>query len=127
MAFNGNLVAVTIVPFGFIYWFGDMDRFKVVGEIYPAIIRKSSSQVIGILYENLSDGELKALDAFEGIEYCRVEVSVSSDHIVRPTTSKNSILTAFTYLWNGEVEKLQGEWTYEIDFLPYEQQFFPDL
>jgi uncharacterized protein YlxP (DUF503 family) len=79
--------------------------------------------VVGILYENVSVGELEALDLFEGINYCRAEVTVLVDR----TTTEKSMEKAFTYIWNSEAEKTNGEWSYENHFLPHEEEFLSKL
>ena len=55
-------------------------RKQVIGEVYPAIAERTESEVVGILYDNLSETALHRLDRFEGDQYdrCRVKVSLQT-------------------------------------------------
>ena len=55
-------------------------RKQVIGEVYPAIAERPESEVVGILYDNLSETALHRLDRFEGDQYdrCRVKVSLQT-------------------------------------------------
>lgn len=72
-------------------------RHEVRGEIYPAVVAKREGVVRGFLYECLSPTELAILDAYEGDEYGRIEVSVETEAGMKP---------AWVYVWTGRVERL---------------------
>jgi len=73
-------------------------RHDVRGEVYPAIIPQAGSSVRGLLYENLSTGELALLDAYEGDEYVRSLVEVD--------TGQGTAMV-WTYAWQSGLEKLE--------------------
>lgn len=50
-------------------------RVRVRGEVYPALI-PGDDTVEGVLFENLTELDLAALDCFEGAEYERLPVTV---------------------------------------------------
>lgn len=54
-------------------------RFALAGETYPGTIVRSDSSVAGIVYFDVSDADVAALDAFEGGEYRRDRVRVRLD------------------------------------------------
>lgn len=67
-------------------------RYPVKGQVFPAIIpgkadggEKSAAGVTGVILFGLSDGERKALDWFEDVEYQRTPVQVS--YVTKPTMS----------------------------------------
>jgi gamma-glutamylcyclotransferase (GGCT)/AIG2-like uncharacterized protein YtfP len=51
-------------------------RFRVRGQLYPAVIEAPGQQVPGMVYGGLSDEQVAALDAFEGADYRRTQVTV---------------------------------------------------
>lgn len=51
----------------------------VRGEFYPGIVTDSSQRVTGTLYRGLPPASLVALDRFEGDEYLRRVVTVTTD------------------------------------------------
>lgn len=51
-------------------------RRRIRGEVWPAIIEDGEETVDGILYRDVEDSLLEALDAFEGDCYERVEVDL---------------------------------------------------
>ena len=73
-------------------------RHGVRGEAYPAIIPQAGSSVRGLLYENLSTGELALLDAYEGDEYARSLVEVDTGQ---------GTVTVWAYVWQSGLEKLE--------------------
>lgn len=50
-------------------------RYRVQGELYPAVIRAAGEQVPGMLYSGVTDEQIATLDAFEGTDYQRTEVT----------------------------------------------------
>ncbi|MDF7799646.1 gamma-glutamylcyclotransferase [Pontiellaceae bacterium B1224] len=50
-------------------------RRRVKGQHYPAVFQASEESVEGILYTGLTGKEFQCLDAFEGVEYERVELA----------------------------------------------------
>jgi gamma-glutamylcyclotransferase (GGCT)/AIG2-like uncharacterized protein YtfP len=67
-------------------------RQAVRGEPYPAIVPEGTRSVEGLLLFGLSAPELAALDAYEGDEYGRIEVSVETDA---------GQARAWVYVWTG--------------------------
>lgn len=49
-------------------------RRRVKGQHYPVVYPAAEDAVEGVLYEGLTAQEFRALDAFEGAEYDRVEL-----------------------------------------------------
>ena len=74
-------------------------RFRVKGEPYPVVIPSPKGTVEGVLYQELTPEEFRRLDAFEGVEYNRVEIRLND----RP---------AFVYV-------LSEEWRQIVDFRPW--------
>jgi gamma-glutamylcyclotransferase (GGCT)/AIG2-like uncharacterized protein YtfP len=54
-------------------------RFALAGETYPGTIASTGASVAGIVYFDVSDADVAALDAFEGSEYRRDRVQVRLD------------------------------------------------
>lgn len=54
-------------------------RFALAGETYPGTIVRAGASVAGIVYFDVSDSDVAALDAFEGSEYRRDRVRVRLD------------------------------------------------
>lgn len=52
-------------------------RYAVEGETYPGMVRQSDAAVNGVLYFDVDEADLLALDVFEGSEYRREQVRVS--------------------------------------------------
>lgn len=52
-------------------------RFRVQGGLYPAVIESAADHLPGMLYSGVSDEQLALLDAFEGRDYKRREVTVT--------------------------------------------------
>ena len=73
-------------------------RHDVRDEVYPAIIPQAGNSVTGLVYENLSTGELAQLDAYEGDEYARSLVDVD--------TGQGNI-TVWAYVWQSDLEQLE--------------------
>ncbi len=51
-------------------------RLRLAGEHYPAVLPAPGGRVEGILYRGLSESDFRALDAFEGEEYDRIEIQL---------------------------------------------------
>ena len=75
-------------------------RHAVRGEAYPAIVAKSNGLVKGIIYKDISQAELDALDAYEGDEYGRIRVFVETEA---------DKIQAWVYVWTGRKERLGPE------------------
>jgi gamma-glutamylcyclotransferase (GGCT)/AIG2-like uncharacterized protein YtfP len=69
----------------------------VRGKSYPAVIPDDACRVAGLLLCGLSEGDLAALDVYEGDEYARIEVSVETDA---------GLARAWVYVWIGGEERL---------------------
>lgn len=52
-------------------------RYAIAGETYPGMIARDGARVPGVLYFDVVPVDVAALDAFEGIEYRRVPISVA--------------------------------------------------
>ncbi|KAL1919088.1 uncharacterized protein VTP21DRAFT_2469 [Calcarisporiella thermophila] len=69
-------------------------RVRVKQADYPAIIEGEASEAVeGVIIEGLTDMDIERLDRYEGDEYARVQVSVS--------TSTGSF-PAYTYVWAAD-------------------------
>ena len=66
-------------------------RFAIVGETYPGMVEAMPDRVSGVLYCDVSDGDVQALDDFEGLDYQRRSVMV--------TTSDGTSMPAQTYVY----------------------------
>ena len=75
-------------------------RRRLVHEVYPAILLDSAEYVEGVVYQGLSDRELAALDAFEGVTYRRTWVEVRVGRVSRAVE---------TYVLAPGCEHLLGE------------------
>ena len=75
-------------------------RHEVRGEAYPAIVAKSNGLVKGLIYENISQVEVDALDTYEGDEYERIGVFVETEA---------GQARAWVYVWAGRAERLGPE------------------
>ncbi|KAH8556290.1 Butirosin biosynthesis, BtrG-like protein [Umbelopsis sp. PMI_123] len=82
---------------------------------YPGVVKSESAEnsVIGLLCEGLSRQDILRLDAFEGDEYERVTVSVSTLGTAAYPEVENNIPTQL-YLWTAGNEHLEDrEWELE--------------
>ena len=77
-------------------------RLIVDGETYPGMIARVGSTVAGVLYFDVDGADLAALDHFEGLDYERVCVPVS--------TNSNGIVEAETYLYLPKQRLLEQAW-----------------
>ena len=53
-------------------------RFALADETYPGMIEAAGGSVTGVLYFDVNDADLRALDVFEGREYARRTVQVTT-------------------------------------------------
>jgi gamma-glutamylcyclotransferase (GGCT)/AIG2-like uncharacterized protein YtfP len=85
----------------------DFFRSRIRGEEYPGIILQPGSRVEGILYLDLPSPAMERLDRFEGEQYLRQEVQVS--------TERHGLCAAATYVIHPQHKDiLTGEpWSYE--------------
>lgn len=51
-------------------------RYALAGETYPGAIARAGARIAGIVYFDVSEADVAALDAFEGSEYRRDRVRV---------------------------------------------------
>ena len=80
-------------------------RYEVSGETYPGMVPQADSAVNGVLYLDVDDADLLALDVFEGSEYRRDVVTVSV------TAEEN--LTAVTYVFTADERLTDKTWEAE--------------
>jgi len=80
-------------------------RYEVSGETYPGMVLQADSAVNGVLYLDVDDADLLALDVFEGSEYRRDVVTVSV------TAEEN--LTAVTYVFTADERLTDKTWEAE--------------
>jgi gamma-glutamylcyclotransferase (GGCT)/AIG2-like uncharacterized protein YtfP len=52
-------------------------RYAIAGETYPGLIARDGASVQGMLYFAVAPDDIAALDAFEGIEYRRMPITVT--------------------------------------------------
>lgn len=67
-------------------------RFAIAGETYPGIVAQHGASVTGVLYFDVAEQDVDALDAFEGSEYRRDSVRVKLE------TGKTAEAGAYVYL-----------------------------
>lgn len=82
-------------------------RSPVIGEHYPGMVPAAGDKVEGVLYLELPDTAWARLDAFEGDEYRREQVSVAC--------ADGRIETAWTYVFKPEyaARLAAGAWDFE--------------
>ena len=95
----------------------DYVRKTVIGEVYPAIIRREGSSVEGTVYYDVSSESFERLDRFEGSLYQRAEVPVICDD--------GESVAAETYvITESAVHQLSEEdWSYDR-FLSKDRMLF---
>jgi gamma-glutamylcyclotransferase (GGCT)/AIG2-like uncharacterized protein YtfP len=64
-------------------------RFRIKGKHYPGIIAQSGANIVGTLYNKITQSQLRKLDRYEGAGYRRCRVNVSVDGVT---------VTAWTYV-----------------------------
>lgn len=77
-------------------------RFALVDETYPGMIEADGASVTGVLYFDVDAADLQALDDFEGTEYERRTVQV--------TTPAGAVVTAQTYVFLLPRRLAQHDW-----------------
>lgn len=85
----------------------EFQRYPVLGQEFPGMIRKEGGRTDGVVIEDLSLEEMKILDWFEGDEYVRQSVTVQwDDGVTRKVES---------FVWNNPWEELdmEKEWDYQ--------------
>jgi gamma-glutamylcyclotransferase (GGCT)/AIG2-like uncharacterized protein YtfP len=84
-------------------------RKKVKGKNYPGLIEQIGSIVEGLIYYDISEDDSKKLDAYEGEEYARNNISVLLE------SGKN--VKCFTYLFKQEYSDrlMKEDWTPDLD------------
>lgn len=80
-------------------------RCSVERQPYPAIVRADSASVSGVLWTELPEDQLDALDAFESNDYRRILVMV--------TDAAGGEHWAYTYAWAQEGGLIEGPWDFE--------------
>ncbi|GIZ51783.1 gamma-glutamylcyclotransferase family protein [Noviherbaspirillum aridicola] len=75
----------------------DHARHAIHGESYPGVVARCGAQVPGVLYRDVGEAALAALDAFEGPEYERVTVRV------RDAAGAQVDAAAYLYLVPGKL------------------------
>ncbi|BFZ54575.1 hypothetical protein PYCC9005_001612 [Savitreella phatthalungensis] len=87
-------------------------RHRVRGMDYPAVVPDTTSgaSVRGMLVENLDTRAIERLDAFEGDEYVRRQVTVRP---VDALSESPSEITCQTYIWLDHQQLLPEEWDFE--------------
>ncbi len=80
-------------------------RYRVMHEVYPAILPVAGSEVSGRLYAGLSQENLERLDAFEGDLYRRQAVEVQTDQ---------GSVVAYTYVCKEEYSHLVSGEAWEL-------------
>lgn len=101
-------------------------RHRVKSAPYPGIIPTSPEHSVrGTLVSNLTDADMKRLDAFEGDEYERrkvrvrlVQVPLKDDGVaetrVKGEEGVEREVEAETYIWIAGVDQLEdGEWDFD--------------
>ncbi len=66
-------------------------RHAIVGETYPGMVAHAGSAVRGVLYFDVGQRDVAALDAFEGADYRRDEIPV--------TLESGATIQACTYIY----------------------------
>lgn len=77
-------------------------RYAIIGETYPGMIVQPDGSVQGVLYFDVAPGDVAALDAFEGNDYRRVTIPV--------TTASGAALQADTYLYLSQEKLSKSPW-----------------
>jgi gamma-glutamylcyclotransferase (GGCT)/AIG2-like uncharacterized protein YtfP len=93
-------------------------RWRVRGEDYPCLERSEGdggdgghhAPVAGMLYLDVSPGDIAALDAFEGVDYRRIEVPVTVGDGQAGAASVGATLLAQTYLFIARARIEPAEW-----------------
>ena len=81
---------------------GDHARFAVRDQIYPGMVPARGSQVVGVLYLDVDDEDVEALDRFEGDDYRREAIEV--------VCADGSSRAAHTYVYRLADRLLDASW-----------------
>ncbi|MDH5361409.1 MAG: gamma-glutamylcyclotransferase [Gammaproteobacteria bacterium] len=81
--------------------------FKVKGDIYPGIWPLQDVQTDGVLYHNVSEEELEAMDRYEGEEYSRELLEVE--------TEDGEMHKAWVYIFRAAYKHLLSETPWSPD------------
>jgi gamma-glutamylcyclotransferase (GGCT)/AIG2-like uncharacterized protein YtfP len=84
-------------------------RHALTDVSYPAIVTEPLAQVEGVLYLNVDAADLARLDAFEGAEYRREAVAVST---------ASGPMAAQTYVWLDAARLAHRPWLPERFSIP---------
>jgi gamma-glutamylcyclotransferase (GGCT)/AIG2-like uncharacterized protein YtfP len=82
-------------------------RYALSDDTYPGMIAQADATVEGVLYLDVDAQDVAALDAFEGVEYQRVDIAV--------TLNSGESLIAGTYIFTA---------THRLSALPWEPDAF---
>lgn len=77
-------------------------RFTVAGETYPGMVARTGATVSGVLYFDVDERDIAALDTFEGEDYRR--------ETVRMVLDDGSSAEAGTYLYLPPQKLLESPW-----------------
>ncbi len=88
-------------------------RQRVRGATYPSLMRCAGAAVEGLLYLDVTDDDIAALDRFEGAGYRRIAVGVQTRVEGRAGDAAGGRLAADTYLFVAEEKMEPGEWDAE--------------
>ncbi|KAL7003980.1 hypothetical protein EMMF5_006480 [Cystobasidiomycetes sp. EMM_F5] len=105
-------------------------RLHVQDEDYPAVVDRIAAAAIvgreleeaehavqGVVVSGLTADDLRFLDLFEGDEYGRVALSVSTTSDGPSNLTSTSLISAQIYLWKADLSRLSPRiWHYD-DFL----------
>ena len=80
----------------------DHVRLAVRDETYPAMIASPGSQVAGLVYFDVDDSDVEALDRFEGDDYRRCAIEL--------TLADSAALVAETYLYVATTRLSEDAW-----------------
>lgn len=80
-------------------------RFAIAGETYPGMVAQAGASVMGVLYFNVGQHDMAALDAFEGEDYRRDTVSVALE--------SGGTVDAQTYIYLQPKKMLPSPWAPE--------------
>ena len=80
----------------------DYARFAVRDETYPAMIASQGSKVAGVVYCDVDESDVEALDHFEGEDYRRCAIEL--------TVGDGRALVAETYLYVNPTQLSQDAW-----------------
>lgn len=94
-------------------------RLAVPGETYPAAVPLRGASIHGMVWQDVSGGDLERLDAFEGPEYRRALIEVTPQSCSGVSEKALAPYQAWVYLWN-QVELLDGGKTWDLELFKSE-------